>query len=448
MRRAWLGIWLWGLLPLTGVTQTTALAPATRPALDSAACLARARARIEVLCSDSLAGRGYALQGHRKAAGWIAEELSAVGLSPQTDRFTFALNRVTGARLQVGGETLTYGRDFLVSGPSGPLVGTYPVIDLGHGLPSQWQRLRPRVPGSLVVLRPGLPQGHGLPDSLARLYGAEITQLSLALQLGGVGVIWLRPKLTAGFATEAYPLAVLEVQDSIWRPATPEVELALATGVDEITSQNVWALVPGAVSPDTVVVLTAHYDHLGRVEGATFRGASDNASGVAFLLALADSLVRHPPRYSTLLLATGAEEVGLVGSQSFVERLEGRSLRRDGPYVLGVLNFDLMGNGEAGLVAVAGQTYPRLYTAFEAALRQRAPTLRLRARENRPNSDHWPFTQVGIPALFLYTEGGPPNYHDIYDTPDQLGLPVFYPVLASVVGFLHRPGLAQIFLSP
>jgi Zn-dependent M28 family amino/carboxypeptidase len=44
-------------------------------------------------------------------------------------------------------------------------------------------------------------------------------------------------------------------------------------------------------------------------------------------------------------------------------------------------------------------------------------------RPNAPNSDHYPFIQAGIPALFTYTKGGPPWYHDVQDVPDALIFP-------------------------
>jgi len=62
----------------------------------------------------------------------------------------------------------------------------------------------------------------------------------------------------------------------------------------------------------------------------------------------------------------------------------------------------------------------------------------VRARENRPNSDHWPFTQAGVPALFFYTEGGKGYYHDVYDTPESISLPVFYNFLKLVEAFIRN----------
>jgi aminopeptidase YwaD len=162
-------------------------------------------------------------------------------------------------------------------------------------------------------------------------------------------------------------------------------------------------------------------------------------------MALARQLKDSPPRYTTIFLATGAEEVGLLGSQYYVSTLAARRDTVLGAYILGCLNFDLLGNGQKGVVAVAGKTYPKLFAGIEAANAPDTWLPDIRPQGNRPNSDHWPFTQAGIPALFFFTEGGPPNYHDIYDTPDQIELPVFWRFSQLITSFLHQPNLSASF---
>lgn len=76
--------------------------------------------------------------------------------------------------------------------------------------------------------------------------------------------------------------------------------------------------IQGTRKPDSMIVLTAHYDHLGGLGNATyFPGANDNASGISMLLSLARyySNIDHRPEYTMVFIAFGGEEVGLIGSQ-------------------------------------------------------------------------------------------------------------------------------------
>lgn len=419
---------------------------------DSAATLQQAWTDLHILCADSLAGRGYTHDGHTKAAAYVQRRFLEIGLHTWQQSFNFEVNFLERASLEVlGGELeqrqLDYGKDYLVAAYSAPLVGQYELIDLGYGLLDDWRAHLQHVRGKVVIVREGLPPDHGLPDSLANQFRDDGFKLGAAMQLKAAGVIILRKKLTGAFSTVQYPIAVLEIlsKEMAWPAGWVRLKADISPAVQTVTSQNIVAFLPGLGSGDTTFVISAHYDHLGRVNQAIFSGASDNASGVAFLLALAARLKVQPPHYNILFLATGAEEVGLLGATAYVESL---SLRRDtvtGAYVAGCLNFDLMGNGQDGLVAVAGQDYPMLYNSLKSFLTLELPRTRISARSNRPNSDHWAFTQAGIPALFWYTEGGIPNYHDIYDRPDQLELPVFWPLLRSVDAFLHQQNLTEQF---
>src|SRR5262245_33079311 len=98
---------------------------------------------------------------------------------------------------------------------------------------------------------------------------------------------------------------------------------------DYVTT-NIGAIVPGTDSSlrNEYVAVTAHYDHIGRMNGgqgdaaapnAIHPGADDNASGTAAVLELARRFNEHPLKRSVIVLAFGAEELGLVGSRAFVE---------------------------------------------------------------------------------------------------------------------------------
>jgi Zn-dependent M28 family amino/carboxypeptidase len=204
---------------------------------------------------------------------------------------------------------------------------------------------------------------------------------------------------------------------------TPQWE---SISVHNQPTQNIISFWRGERS-DSVILICAHYDHLGVITktGAIFRGANDNAAGVALLLHLAQRLSQYRPRYSMVIVAMSGEEAGLLGSTFYTEHPTPVPLNQ----IIEVWNLDLVGFGERGLVAVGGALPDRTPTAIGARILAANASLSsfssVHLRPNRPNSDQWPFHVRGIPAVFLFTEGGPGHYHDTLDVPESLTLSHF-----------------------
>ncbi|MEQ9463463.1 MAG: M28 family metallopeptidase [Haliea sp.] len=173
-------------------------------------------------------------------------------------------------------------------------------------------------------------------------------------------------------------------------------------------SRNVAALIPGSAYPDEVIIYTAHWDHLGvrpDDEGDNiYNGASDNASGVAGLLAIARQLQAQatPPERSVLFLAVTAEESGLLGSKFYSEN-------PIFPPAKTVANFNMdniaAGNiGRTRDVAVVGYGNSELEDYLARAAEAQG---RVIVQEPYPEkgyyyrSDHFSLARVGIPALYL-----------------------------------------------
>ena len=183
---------------------------------------------------------------------------------------------------------------------------------------------------------------------------------------------------------------------------------------------NVLGYRRGCQYPQHYIVVTAHYDHLGKEGRKIFHGADDNASGVAAMLELASRLGKSCPAYSYIFLATDAEENGLYGSKAFVAQppvpLSSIVLN---------LNLDMLGRPDrrGKLYLTGAKRYPALKAQLEPAfsriqfLHHRGPSrmLRDRVRYDWPNaSDHGPFHRAGIAYLFF---GGQDHRH--YHTPDD-----------------------------
>ncbi|HEV7614047.1 MAG TPA: M28 family peptidase [Steroidobacteraceae bacterium] len=192
-------------------------------------------------------------------------------------------------------------------------------------------------------------------------------------------------------------------------PMGLQVDATLHTSVREFISNNVIALWPGGSRRHEYVVYTAHWDHLGRDLARAghniFNGASDNASGVAGLLALGQSFIRTKPvadRSIVLLALTGAES-GLLGSQYYVEHPV--FALRD---TAAVLNLDMLhiGGPTRDLnIFGSGNTDLEQYARGVALLQGREVT-----PEPTPEyglyfrSDNLSFANAGVPVL--YAKGG------------------------------------------
>lgn len=185
-----------------------------------------------------------------------------------------------------------------------------------------------------------------------------------------------------------------------------------------VAAANVLGLVRGTEWPESYIVISAHYDHVGvgrPVNGdSIYNGADDNASGTAALLALAAYFQAHPPRHSIILAALDAEERGLQGARAFVANppVPIESL------VLNV-NMDMVSHSERGELYAAGAAkWPALRPALERVAA--AAPVKLLLGHDTPDpgpgddwtmqSDQGAFHQAGIPFVYFGVEDHP-DYH-------------------------------------
>ena len=187
------------------------------------------------------------------------------------------------------------------------------------------------------------------------------------------------------------------------------------------TSQNVIGKITGTTSPDSILVFSAHYDHLGRMgKDVYFPGANDNASGVAMLLNLAEHYKKNAPEKTIVFMAFGAEESGLLGSKYYSENplfpLKNINF---------LINLDLMGTGIDGIQVVNGSVFQSQFDKLVAINTKKNYLPQIKIRGKAANSDHYWFSEKGVPAFFIYTLGGIKAYHDIDDKATTLPLTEF-----------------------
>ena len=193
----------------------------------------------------------------------------------------------------------------------------------------------------------------------------------------------------------------------------------------QLPSQNVVALLRGSdpTLANEYVVLGAHFDHLGRSGASSLdpdaaeairNGADDNASGTAAVMELARLLSRHAPRRSVIFVTFSGEELGLLGSQRFVER---SPVPID--QVVAMLNFDMVGRLRNNRVIVYGvETASEMRSLVDSAALGTALEVRGVGDGYGP-SDQSSFYARGIPVLHFFTDLHE-DYHRATDDADKV----------------------------
>jgi Zn-dependent M28 family amino/carboxypeptidase len=197
-----------------------------------------------------------------------------------------------------------------------------------------------------------------------------------------------------------------------------------ATGINGTTAGiNVIGKVEGTTNPSRYIVVTAHYDHLGKTaSGEIFHGADDNASGVAALLAMAKYFRAHPVNYSLLFVALDREESGLEGAHAFVQQF----VPAANIDILMNINMDMIARSDKNEIFVSGVFhYPSLSYLVEDNRSKTTLTLLMghdtgsQTDDWTTQSDHAAFHTKKIPFLYFGVEDHP-DYHKITDTHDKI----------------------------
>jgi hypothetical protein len=403
------------------------------------------RAHTRFLADDLLRGRGAGSDGERLAAAYIESQLIRLGLAPLGTAGDFMLpvplhaaTIAPGTRLTVrgGGYAGEYASplDFIVSTGGAEAFRDFGGTVLFAGAPIEaGAALRDAdLAGAVIAVTGAL--------------GATATELVPDwARRGAAGIVILSPD-PAGFNLIARSRGTdrlyvdTQVNDPVWQPSLPTLVLgpllseallrhageryaarpagsradaAVATDwrIDaeirverrRLEAANVAGLLRGSDPRlrDELVVYTAHYDHLGvsipDVTGdSIYNGFSDNAAGVAILLAIAERLRHEPPARSVLFLFLTAEERGLLGS-SYFAAAPPVPLDR----IRAVINLDA-GAPPAPPTSwrvAAGPNSQDLVSAAQATAARSG--WRTDVGPATPNSDHWPFAARGVPAIFI-----------------------------------------------
>lgn len=195
---------------------------------------------------------------------------------------------------------------------------------------------------------------------------------------------------------------------------------------DTVTAINLIGYIEGQVFPDRYIIVTAHYDHLGREGDTIYNGADDNASGTGGLMAAAAHFSENLPDHTIVFVGFDAEEKGLAGARYFTENPT-VPLNRT---VINV-NMDMIStNFDNELYAVGTYHYPFLKPLIENYTED-APVNVLFGYDSDEwdqnwtlASDHGPFHQKDVPFIYFGVEDHP-HYHAPTDGYENIN-PEFY----------------------
>ncbi len=397
----------------------------------------RAAVHIAALTSADMAGRQAGSAGAEAAADYIAQRFAEYGLQPIGGNSSTFLHHfpityttlVSAPQLLLGGAggelavALAYREDFLYLGGSGSAQGELVWIQ-----DSSYQDME--LEGKIVVRR----EASSVEAEAVRAY-----------ERGAVGFILVGSKekpaemlaKTPLPGTSSFPpIPILELTQAGYnqlleaagqtreslQAAAPALPLGLTAEMEVEISQpratmtaNVLGLLPGSdpILSQEVVILGAHYDHVGddpdawhcaenapcqRVPGRRYSGANDDASGVAVLLEIARMWqeANYQPRRSVLFAAWGAQELGELGSTYYVAH---PALPLES--TVAMIQLDAVAGGDGYYLEARGGWEQDGLLLYSMMATEALVDGRLAPRGQPGKSDQLPFHQAGIPALFV-----------------------------------------------
>lgn len=418
---------------------------------------------VKKLAGHEYQGRATGSEEFKAAARYIADQFDQIGLSRAVGDTSFlqifdisrnVIEQGNELALEVlikankGYDTLwvryDLEEDFLPAGfsSSGELLSD--IVVAGYGVSSEennWDDYaKPNVKGKVVLILGGTPP---IEDAKWGMMGRLRHKVDFAAEHGASAVIEIsgpygtissRQKIPSmlisesvandffkgtGWTVASLKQKIKKKQKSISVDLKHRVKIkAVNQWQPDCKTMNIVGYLAGSDSllKDEYIVLGAHADHLGPIDRLVFWGANDNASGTATMMEIAEAFCKleNRPRRSLVFIAFTGEEMGLLGSKHYV----GNPL-----FPLqktkAMINLDMVGSGRDGVMIVGGETYPDFAALFERFSNQYVH-VPIDRRKISQNSDHAPFYNKGVPAVFLYAMGALPTWHSTRDKPENL----------------------------
>ena len=452
------------------------------------------RKHLTILASDEYEGRETGQKGNDRAAAYIANHFKSLNFptigedNSYYQKVSFNKTGWQKNTISINGKEYKHLWDYLAFASlneSLPYLETEEVVYLGYGIddPKYSDYRGKNVRGKVVLINEGEPFNQ---DSISYLSGSNehsewskdiYKKLTVAKSKGAKMVLiissnlkeflgqnrrfLLNPRLELGdgsfqtdFANHAY-ISTTMAKDIIgskskklkrWRKKNTkrgkskklglksDLVLTFDKNIDVIRGNNVLGFIEGTDKKEEVVVVSAHYDHLGKTGNDVYNGADDNGSGTTTVLEMAQafSLAKDMgvgPRRSVLCLLVTGEEKGLLGSEFYSENplfsientvanvnidMVGRVDKKyeGNPNYIYVIGSDRLSSDLHKINEDINQKYSHITMDYQYNSEQDPNRYYYR-------SDHYNFARKGIPAIFFFN-GTHEDYHRITDTVEKI----------------------------
>jgi hypothetical protein len=426
---------------------------------------------LSIIASDEYEGRETAMPGQKKAAAYIENNFKEIGLEPgmgnkeYQQSFPVDVKDPSKVKLSIDGKELTFLEDYYYLGNIGDTIfNDREIVYIGYGVDqegvSDYNGID--VNGKIVLVREGIPAGN---DEIDISWGNWRNKIQAASKHGACAMITIQddfddklnqirsfienPRMQLhSKGRQQYKKTVPNIYiskkalnehidvDNLTESYTGKKAIVDIKTTQVLSSENVLGFIQGTDLKEEIVVITAHYDHIGYDNGEICNGADDDGSGTVSLLEIAEAFALakkegNGPRRSMLFMTVSGEEKGLLGSdyysQNPVYPLENTVVD---------LNIDMIGrkdslhdNDNYVYVIGADRISKDLHNISEQ-INERLIQFKLDYtynEESDPNhfyyrSDHYNFAKNNIPVIF-YFSGVHEDYHKPTDDVEKILFP-------------------------
>ena len=439
---------------------------------------------LYIIASKEMEGRDTPSPGLEKAANYIENHFKSLGLLPgnkDSYRQLYPLYRdsVISTTLKLKGKVYDLNKDFQPQAAN--FTGEMrfsEIVFAGYGISDSTIRNDYKdlqVAGKLVMILDGSPADYKPSQTGQRSPASSFGKMSAAMSKGAAALMivynnfprntfnstsnWsmnsfraTQSLFTFNVSSSVAASILGEVGENIFdklktkapsaKAFPSEIELGFSKSTKSTYVSNVMGIVEGTDKKDEYIVLSAHYDHIGKRGDTTiFYGADDDGSGTTGILEMAEAFAMAKkegkgPRRSILFLSVSGEEKGLWGSRYYSENpvypLDKTTVN---------LNIDMIGRiGTEYLKDKDSVNYIYIIgddkissdlTPIADKVNTTYTKMKLDRKYNDPNdpnrfyfrSDHYSFAQKGVPIIF-YFNGVHADYHKPTDTPDKINYPL------------------------
>ena len=342
-------------------------------------------------------------EGEFEAANYISEQFTAMGLEVRTQQFPVKAYVGNHLELKVSSESDRVIKDaktlsFSGATPKGGIATE--IVPLGLGAERDYEGVD--VTGKIVLIQRG-----------GEFFYVKTER---AAQYGAVAVLFYDPNSEAALSATLTALSEIPAisisrsegqgfENAIQEGKSVSVSLVVDATHEDSTSSNIIGLYKSNDNPEGKrIIVGAHYD------GVDTPAANDNASGTAVILEMAKALSEQKIKlpFDVEFVAFGAEEIGLIGSNHYVQNMTTEEVDT----VIAMLNFDMVGVGDSFDIGSAEGFIARdLIKMARETLDEMGypPTTSVTDR-----SDHAPFARSGMDAIYIQV--GPfLDYHTDFD---------------------------------